>query len=340
MMKRVIPVIALSLLATHAGAAWQALPEVAPVPADNPTTEAKLELGKMLFFDPRLSSSGTVSCFSCHNVMEGGDDQRSVSVGVHGQTGGRNAPTVVNAAFLSSQFWDGRAATLEEQALGPITNPIEMGMESLDSAIDRLNRIHGYKPYFEAAFGSGDTITAENVAKAIAAYERTLITPNSPYDRYVRGETDALTEPEIRGMQAFQQEGCTSCHSGAAFSGPSMPVGTGFFTKFPIFEGHPDMEALGLLEDKGRFEETGSEADTMMWRVPTLRNVELTAPYLHNGSVKTLEQAITIMAQSQLNKTLSEERVADIAAFLKALSGELPEQVMPTLPPTPGDLLD
>ena len=114
-------------------------------------------------------------------------------------------------------------------------------MESLDSAIDRLNRIHGYKPYFEAAFGSGDTITAENVAKAIAAYERTLITPNSPYDRYVRGETDALTEPEIRGMQAFQQEGCTSCHSGAAFSGPSMPVGTGFFTKFPIFEGHPDM---------------------------------------------------------------------------------------------------
>ena len=117
MMKRIIPVVALSLLATHAGAAWQALPEVAPVPADNPTTEAKLELGKMLFFDPRLSSSGTVSCFSCHNVMEGGDDQRSVSVGVHGQTGGRNAPTVVNAAFLSSQFWDGRAATLEEQAL-------------------------------------------------------------------------------------------------------------------------------------------------------------------------------------------------------------------------------
>ena len=339
-MKHIIQALAITLMAGQAAAAWQALPEQAPTPADNPSSEAKIELGKMLFFDPRLSSSGTVSCFSCHNVTEGGDDHRSVSVGVHGQTGGRNAPTVVNAAFLSSQFWDGRAATLEEQALGPITNPIEMGMESLDSAIDRLSRIHGYKPYFEAAFGAGKTITAENVAKAIAAYERTLITPNSRYDRYVKGETDALTDQELRGMQAFQQEGCSSCHSGAMFSGPAMPVGTGFFTKFPIFDGHPDLEALGLLEDKGRFEATGREPDSMVWRVPTLRNVELTAPYLHNGSVKTLEQAVTIMAKSQLNKMLSEEQVSDIASFLKALSGEIPEQVMPTLPPTPGDLLE
>ena len=339
-MKRILQVIVLALVAGQAAAAWQALPQQAPAPADNPSSAEKIELGKMLFFDPRLSSSGTVSCFSCHNVMEGGDDQRSVSMGVHGQTGGRNAPTVLNAAFLSSQFWDGRAATLEEQALGPITNPVEMGMESLDAAIERIRKIPGYEPYFEAAFGAGGEITADKVAKAIAAYERTLVTPNSPYDRYVRGDTDALNEQQIRGMQAFQQEGCTSCHSGATFSGPPMPVGTGFFTKFPMFEDHPELEALGLLQDKGRFEVTGGEADTMVWRVPSLRNVELTAPYLHNGAVKSLEQAVTIMARSQLNKTLSEQQVSDIASFLRGLSGELPEQVMPTLPPTPGDLLE
>ena len=339
-MTRILRVIVLAFLAGQAAAAWQARPEQAPIPADNPSSEEKIELGKMLFFDPRLSSSGTVSCFSCHNVMEGGDDQRPVSVGVHGQTGDRNAPTVVNAAFLSSQFWDGRAATLEEQALGPITNPVEMGMESLDAAIERVRRIPGYEPYFEAAFGAGSEITADKVAKAIAAYERTLVTPNSPYDRYVRGETDALTEQQVRGMQAFEQQGCTSCHSGATFSGPTLPVGTGFFTKFPMFDGYPEVEALGLMQDKGRFEATGGEADTMVWRVPSLRNVELTAPYLHNGAVKSLEQAVTIMAKSQLNKTLSEQQVSDIASFLRALSGKLPAQVMPTLPPTPGDLLE
>nr|MBP7014081.1 cytochrome-c peroxidase [Steroidobacteraceae bacterium] len=208
---------------------WQALPDVAPAPADNPATADKVELGKMLYFDPRLSSSGNVSCFSCHNVMEGGDDHRPTSIGVHGHVGGRNAPTVWNAAFLSSQFWDGRAATLEEQAKGPPANAIEMGMPNLDAVIGRVRNIPGYKPYFEKAFGAGDVVTMDNVAKAIAAYERTLITPNSAYDRYARGETKALTEQQVRGLNALADVGCTSCHQGPTFSGPPLPVGTGFF---------------------------------------------------------------------------------------------------------------
>jgi len=195
--------VAIALFATQAAATWDALPEAAPSPADNPTTVEKVELGKMLFFDPRFSATGTVSCFSCHNVMEGGDDHRSVSIGVHGQTGGRNAPTVWNAAFLSSQFWDGRAATLEEQAVGPVTNPIEMGMVSLGDALERIRAIPGYKQYFDSAFGAGDNVTMENTAKAIAAYERTLITPNSPYDQYVQGDEDALSAQAIRGMDTF-----------------------------------------------------------------------------------------------------------------------------------------
>ena len=164
---------------------WEALPAVAPAPEDNPTSAARVELGKMLYHDPRFSETGTISCASCHNLMEGGDDHRPTSIGVHGMKGGRNAPTVFDAAFLSSQFWDGRAPTLEAQAKGPIVNPVEMGMKDLGSAIDRIRRIPGYAPYFNAAFGPGDTVTIDNAAMAIAAYERTQITPGSPYDRFV-----------------------------------------------------------------------------------------------------------------------------------------------------------
>ena len=339
-MKSIPLVIVLSLITTHAAATWEALPESAPSPADNPTTAEKVELGKMLFFDPRFSVTGTVSCFSCHNVMEGGDDHRSVSIGVHGVAGGRNAPTVWNAAFLSSQFWDGRAATLEEQAVGPVTNPIEMGMESLDDALERIRAIPGYKQHFDSAFGDGDNVTMENAAKAIAAYERTLITPNSPYDQYVKGDKDALSAQAVRGMDTFESVGCLSCHSGAAFNGPAMPAGAGFFVKFPTFEGNGDLDKFNLLADAGRFEATGNEADRNVWRVPTLRNLEFTAPYLHNGTVKSLDQAVVIMAQTQLNKNLDDEQVADIVSFLESLNGEFPVQTMPRLPPTPGDLLD
>ena len=339
-MKTLACVAVLAVFGGTASAAWQALPDEAPAPADNPITAEKVELGKMLFFDPRFSATGTVSCFSCHNVMEGGDDHRSVSIGVHGQAGGRNAPTVWNSAFLSSQFWDGRAATLEEQAVGPVTNPIEMGMGSLDDALGRLQAIPGYKQYFDSAFGAGDNVTMENAAKAIASYERTLITPDSPYDRYVNGDKDALSPQEIRGMNAFEEVGCVSCHSGAAFNGPAMPSGKGFFVKFPTFEGSKNIDKFDLLADEGRFEATGNEADKHVWRVPTLRNLMYTAPYFHNGAIKSLDEAVVVMAETQLNKQVAAEQVADIVSFLESLTGEFPVQTMPRLPPTPGDLLD
>lgn len=320
--------------------AWQALPDVAPAPADNPTTREKIELGRMLYFDPRLSSTGTVSCFSCHNLAEGGDDHRPTSVGVHGQKGGRNAPTVWNATFLSTQFWDGRAPTLEEQAKGPPVNPIEMGMSDLDAVVERVKRIPGYRPYFEAAFGKGDVITIDNIARAIAAYERTLITPDTPYDRYVKGDKSALTEQQVRGMNTFREVGCISCHQGPMFAGPPLPMGTGFFMKFPTVADSPYVAKYGLMEDKGRFEVTGDPADEHMWRVPTLRNLVYTAPYMHNGAVKSLPEAVRVMASTQLGLTLTEDQVNDIVAFLEALSGPLPQQTVPQLPPTPGDLLD
>lgn len=319
---------------------WQALPEKAPEPADNPTTEAKVALGKMLYFDTRFSSTGTVSCFSCHNVMEGGDDHRPTSIGVHGQVGGRNAPTVWNSAFLSAQFWDGRAPSLEEQAKGPPTNPIEMGMANLDATIARIRAIPGYKPYFAAAFGQGDTVTMDNAAKAIAAYERTLITPDSAYDRYVKGDKKAMTEQQVRGMDTFAKTGCTACHSGPTFNGSAnLPMGQGFFMKFPIFPGSVYETKYKLTEDLGRHTVTQQDADKHMWRVPTLRNLTYTAPYFHNGLVKSLDDAVRVMGKVQLNKDLSDKEVQDIVAFLKALDGPFPQQTMPRLPPTPGNLL-
>ena len=319
---------------------WRALPETAPAPANNPTTEAKVELGKMLYFDTRFSSTGTVSCFSCHNVMEGGDDHRATSMGVHGQVGGRNAPTVWNAAFLSAQFWDGRAPTLEEQSKGPPANPIEMGMPDLDEAIARVRAIPGYQPYFEAAFGKGDVITIENAAKAVAAYERTLITPNSPYDRYVKGDKKAMNAQQVRGMETFAAVGCTACHSGPTFSGSDgMPVGQGFFMKFPTYPGSEYDIRYKLTADEGRYTVTKQDADRNMWRVPSLRNLTYTAPYFHNGSMTSLDEAVRVMGKTQLDKDMSDAQVKDIVAFLGALDGEFPQQAMPRLPATPGDLL-
>jgi cytochrome c peroxidase len=339
-----VAILVAGLLAGGAAAAqgavqWQALPTVAPAPADNPTTPAKVQLGKMLFFDPRLSSTGTVSCFSCHNVMEGGDDHRPGSIGVEAQRGGRNAPTVFNAAFLSVQFWDGRAPTLEEQAKGPPANPIEMGMKGLQEVIYRIQRIPGYRPYFEEAFGSGNVVTMDNAAKAIAAYERTLITPGSAYDRYVLGDRHALTAQQIRGMNTFASVGCASCHQGPNFSGPALPAGQGFFMKFPVYPQSPYVAKYDLAKDLGRFEVTHNPADRNVWRVPGLRNLVYTAPYMHNGAVKSLPEAVRVMASAQLNRKLSDGQVGDIVAFLQSLTGPFPQQMMPRLPPTPGDLL-
>lgn len=331
-------IILTSLFSLQAQASnWQALPDAPPTPANNPTTAAKVELGKMLFMDPRFSSTGTVSCNSCHNIMEGGDDSRSVSMGVHGKTGGRNAPTVWNSAFHSVQFWDGRAPLLEDQAKGPVANPIEMGMKDVETAMDRVKKIPGYKTEFDKAFGKNN-MTVENAAKAVAAFERTLITPNSPYDKYVKGDHKAMNPQQLRGMKKFEQVGCTSCHSGAAFNGPQQKLGQGFYVMFPTFDSKY-VKQYKLNEDKGREEATGKVADRGMFRIPTLRNITDTAPYFHNGSVNNLNEAVRVMAKSQLNLTLAEKDVTDIVAFLGALTGEYPVITMPRLPATSGTSL-
>ncbi len=321
-------VTALTLVGSiSVASAWDALPTTAPAPADNPTTEEKVELGKMLYHDPRLSSTGTVSCASCHNTMLGGEDNRPNSMGVNGQTGGRSAPTVWNSAFNAVQFWDGRAASLEAQAAGPVTNPIEMGMKDWDAVVARLKTIKGYNEAFARAFGD-NSVSKDNATKAIAAYERTLITPNSPYDKYVGGDKAALTEQQVRGMTKMAELGCTSCHSGAAFNG------AGAFQKFPVHDNPYFAAQYHFKKDKGLAEVSKNEADEHFWKVPTLRNIALTAPYFHNGSVQTLEEAVKIMAKLQLDKDLSKEEIADIVAFLEGLTGEFPKQTMPTLPPT------
>ncbi|MCK7583642.1 MAG: cytochrome-c peroxidase [Chromatiales bacterium] len=210
-----------------------------------------------MFFDPRFSATGTVSCSSCHNVMAGSDDNRAVGMGVHGKTGGRSSPTVWNSAFNSVQFWDGRAASLEEQAKGPVVAGVEMGMATLDAAMDRVRAIPGYRPMFEKAFpGEKDPVTIPNAAKAVAAYERTLITPNSPYDRHVNGDRKAMTAQQVRGMQAFADNGCTACHSGAAFNGPTLPEGQGIFMKFPTFAGTAYDAKYRFRADLGRYDVT------------------------------------------------------------------------------------
>lgn len=320
------------------GFAFEALPDSPPIPKDNPMTKEKIELGKMLYFDPRLSKTGTVSCNSCHNVMGGGEDNRAVSVGIDGKVGNRSSPTVWNSAFLSVQFWDGRAKSLEEQAKGPIENPVEMGATH-KLVVDRISKIEEYQKLFKKAFGGRKPINIDNIAKAIAAYERTLITPNSPFDRYIKGDKKAMTSEQIKGMQKFQEIGCTSCHSGPNFSGPALPEGQGFFMKFPTFPGTEYEKKYKLTEDTGRHSVTKAEEDKHMWRVPTLRNVALTAPYFHNGSVKTLDEAVRVMAKTQLNRDLTKTEVNQLVAFLKALTGEFPEQTMPRLPLTEGHSL-
>lgn len=314
---------------------FEALPDKPPVPANNSMTPEKIELGKMLFFDPRLSKTGTVSCNSCHNVMGAGDDNRAVSVGIDGKKGGRSSPTVWNSAFLSVQFWDGRAKSLEEQAKGPIENPVEMGATHA-MVVERIAKIPEYQQMFKKAFGKKAKVDIDSVAKAIATYERTLITPNSPFDRYVKGDKKALTEEQIKGMEKFREVGCVACHNGPNFAGPVLPEGTGFYMKFPTISGSDYEKKYDLTTDLGRFDVTKNEADKNMWRVPTLRNIALTAPYFHNGKAKSLEEAVRVMAKTQVNKELSNKEVKQIVAFLNSLTGEFPTQTMPRIPSTPG----
>lgn len=327
---RVILVIALAPIARADVSEWGApLPAALPGPADNPTTPARAFLGQALFFDKRISSDGDVSCASCHVPGLGGDDGDAVSTGVGGLTGTRNAPTVLNSGLNSVQFWDGRAASLEAQALGPMVNGVEMGNADHADVVAILQSIGGYAPLFDAAFGPGTTIDIDLVVKAIAAFERTLLTPNSPFDRYLAGETSALNADQIAGMQLFESLGCTECHSGPSLSLQGTP-GQLLLKRFPRFSSSPYVAQYDLVSDLGRQEVTGIGSDRSKWKVPTLRNIALTAPYFHNGSVATLEEAVRVMYDTQISNVedpdgLSTTEVAQLVAFLESLTGELPD---------------
>lgn len=326
-------ILCVAATAATAQSAWRALPAESPAPKANPTTQPKVELGRLLFNDPRLSESRTVSCASCHEVGKGGADHVAHSIGVHGQADMRNTPTVLNAGFLGALFWDGRAASLEEQAKQQLLNPIDMGMRDLPYVIERIRPVSGYRAPFETAFGGGDVVTIDNLANALAAYERSLVTGNTPYDRYANGDATALDAAQLRGLNEFKRLDCVRCHTGAAFNGSALVPGTPWAMTFPTNRHSPYVATYDLVQDQGRHEWSGKEADRYQWRVPTLRNLAYTAPYLHNGSVATLEDAVRVMANTELNLVLTDAQVGDLVAFLKALSGPLPTEPKLSLPP-------
>lgn len=285
-------------------------------------------LGKHLFFEKHLSKDNTTSCNSCHDITKGrsGVDGLSTSVGIKNQKGGRNAPTVWNAKHLSVQFWDGRAKDLVEQAKGPITNPIEMGMPSHDDAIKKIKAIKGYQDLFAKAFpNQKDPINIDNLALAIAKFEETLENYDSPYDKFIAGDKNALSEKAKKGYELFQKTGCVTCHLGENFAGPKLPIGMGFFQKFPTFPVKEYEEKYELSKDLGRYEVTKKESDKNVFRVPTLRNIAVTGPYFHNGKVESLNEAVKIMAKTQLNKDLGDKEVKLIVSFLESLTGEFPQ---------------
>lgn len=318
-------IFAADSLMTTAQAQFKPIPTAPPALPGNPATTEKVELGKMLYFDPRLSSSHAISCNSCHNVGLGGVDGEETSIGHHWQRGGRNAPTVLNAVFNTAQFWDGRAKDLEEQAGGPMVNPIEMASPK-EHVGEQLAAIPGYVAAFKSAFpGDPTPVTLANAQKAIALFESTLITPNAPFDKYLKGDAAALTATQKEGLQLFINKGCAACHNG-------INVGGGMYAPFGVVE-NPGAEFLPP-GDKGRLAVTKSVSDQYVFKVPTLRNIVLTAPYFHTGRSWDLLQAVAVMGTSQLGAQLSADETQKIAAFLESLTGEQPKIVHPLLPPS------
>lgn len=284
--------------------------------------DAKLvELGKKLFFDPRLSKSGFISCNSCHNLSMGGSDNLKSSIGHNWQKGPINSPTVLNSSLNVAQFWDGRALTLKDQAAGPIANPGEMA-STHDLAVDILKSIPGYVAEFKTVFGTDGTIDIERVTRAIAAFEETLVTPNSRFDKWLKGDKKALTPTELAGYELFKDSGCTACHNGAAAGGNT-------FQKMGVVEPYKSTSPA-----EGRIAVTKEEADRFNFKVPTLRNVEMTYPYFHDGEAATLAQAVDVMGRIQLGKKFTDKENAQIVAFLKTLTGDQPDFKMPILPPS------
>lgn len=330
MIKHILFLAALALLGTSglnaetvvnraALGMFQPILEVADNP-ENPVTDAKVSLGRMLYYDTRLSKNRTMSCNSCHDLASFGDDGLKTSKGIHDQFGGRSAPTVYNAAIHIAQFWDGRAKDVEEQAIGPVTNPIEMGMPDPDYVLKVLKSIPGYVDAFKAAFPDQDEpLTYVNVGNAIGAFERKLMTP-SPFDDFLKGDDAALTDAQKHGLNLFITTGCTVCHSG-------MGVGGHLYQKLGLVKEWP-------TKDLGRYEATKVETDKYFFKVPSLRNITETAPYLHDGSVETLPEIVSKMAEYQLGRVLPEEDVNAIVTFLGSLKGRIDEDFIrqPELP--------
>jgi cytochrome c peroxidase len=321
MMKIRTLVASLAVIGTIAGAAVANAEDLAkPIQPPKQINLGMVELGKKLYFDPRLSKSGFISCNSCHNLSMGGTDNIPTSIGDKWQQGPINAPTVLNSSLAVAQFWDGRAADLKEQAGGPIANPGEMGFTH-QLAVGVLQTIPEYVREFKMVFGK-DKIDIDQVTAAIAEFEKTLVTPNSRFDQWLLGKKDALTADELAGWTLFKESGCVACHNGEALGGTS-------FQKMGLVEPYKTTAAA-----KGRADVTGADADRMMFKVPTLRNVELTYPYFHDGAYWTLKEAVDIMGRLQLGKKFTDKENAQIVAFLKSLTGDQPIFRLPILPPS------
>lgn len=305
------------LSAPHAAPANEPIQPIKAIPVTNP---AAVELGKMLFFDPRLSKSGFISCNSCHNLSMGGSDNLKSSIGHGWQKGPINAPTVLNSRFNLAQFWDGRAADLKAQAGGPIANPGEMAY-SHELAVSTLRTVPGYRGAFRKAFGN-DEVNIERITQAIASFEETLVTPDSRFDKWLKGDRKALSADELAGYKLFKESGCVACHNGPAVGGNS-------YQKMGVVETYKTSNPA-----EGRVGVTGQDADRFNFKVPTLRNVELTYPYFHDGAADTLGEAVDTMGRIQLGRKFSPEENARIVAFLKTLTGRQPSFPMPILPPS------
>ncbi len=298
----------------------------APLPAPdldlgNPVVQARISLGRELYHETLLSEGHDVSCNTCHPLNGYGADGRALSFGDLGHTGGRNAPTVYNAAGHIAQFWDGRAPTLEEQAKGPILNPVEMAMPAPEAVLAHLQAIPAYRAAFRAAFpDQAQPITYDNLGRAIGTFERGLVTP-ARWDQYLQGDRAVLSPAELRGARAFVDVGCVGCHNGALVGG-AMFQRLGARTPYPT------------LADSGRYKVSGSAADLFVFKVPALRNVEMTGPYFHDGSVGSLEEAVRLMGRYQLGVELSAQQISDIRAWLGSLTGRLPGEYIAD-PPLP-----
>ncbi|UKJ74306.1 cytochrome-c peroxidase [Azospirillum brasilense] len=307
-------------VATFGVPAFAADEPISPIESAKVTNPGLVELGKKLYFDPRLSKSGFISCNSCHNLSMGGTDNLKTSIGHNWQQGPINSPTVLNSSLNVAQFWDGRALTLQEQAGGPIANPGEMGSTHA-LAVEVLRSIPEYQKEFAEVFGE-TTITIEEVTKAIAAFEETLVTPNSRFDQWLKGDKKALTTVELEGYELFKDSGCTACHNGSA-------VGGNTFQKMGVVEPYKTNNPA-----EGRIAVTKEEADRFNFKVPTLRNVALTYPYFHDGEAATLSDAVDVMGRIQLGKKFSPDENGKIVAFLKTLTGDQPSFALPILPPS------